>query len=318
MKILINIPATAKAKAMLAEKFAEQELIYNENPTDFELESCDVIFGQPTEEQLKICKNLKMLQSSSAGVEGYCSDGVLPVETKLCCATGAFGAEIAEVMLAMLLSLKKQLHHYRDQQNANNWEFFAHNKPIRGKNVLILGLGDIGMNFAKLMNAHNCHIVGIKKNLNRTVEYVHEVYTQNELDAEIPKADVIALCLPETAETREIMSSARIFAMKKGAVLINVGRGSAVDNTALLKAVKSGHLDGAAIDVTGIEPLPKVHELWTEANIIITPHVAGKSFSPYLVDDIAEIFAENLTALIAGKNMPTEVCKTSGYMKSRL
>lgn len=317
MNILMKGAISENFREMLAEKFPMHEFVYAEKPTAEQLEVCEVYFGLPTEAEIAQCKNLKLLQAANSGVKPYCAWSALSQETVLCSATGAFGEEIAEAMLAMLLAIKKNLHHYRDRQNAKNWEFYRMNRPINGSKVLILGLGDIGMSFAKQLSVHNCHVIGIKRNLGKLPEYVNEIYTEADLDRLIPEADVIAMCLPDTAQTQNMMSAERVMAMKKGSVIINVGRSESLDWQALLAALASGQLEGAAIDVAPEEPLPNVHELWTQENLIITPHSAGRSFSPNVFPIIIDLFCKNLSAFMGEGEYASLVDRSSGYMKSR-
>ena len=124
---------------------------------------------------------------------------------------------------------------------------------------------------------------------------------QSELDAELPQADLVALSLPGTPETLHMFDAARLARCKQGAILLNVGRGSTVDCLALADAVHSGHLFGAALDVTDPEPLPSDHPLWSEPNVIITPHISGRFSLAKTLDNIVEIFIHNLKLYAAGQ-----------------
>jgi len=315
MRVLVCQPATESMKCRFAENFPDHEFIYNENPAAEDFKTARVLFGFPDPGMIKHCEDLRFVQMASSGVEQH--NEVVPPEVPLCSTTGIFGREIAEVMLGYLLSLNKYLPQYRDRQIEGKWDPLFYNRPVSGSKVLILGLGDIGMNFARLMKAMDCHVTGLRRTRSAKPDCADEMYTLAELDRLIPEADIIAMCLPSTRETQNVMTRERIFAMKKGSVLINVGRGSAVDTMALNDALKEGHLFGAAIDVIDEEPLPKEHPIWERENLIITPHVAGRSVSPYLIEQCADVFIRNFSAFLENRPFETPVDRETGYMVSR-
>ena len=133
---------------------------------------------------------------------------------------------------------------------------------------------------------------------------------QSELDAELPQADLVALSLPGTPETLHLFGAERLALCKPGAILLNVGRGTAVDGEALAAAVHSGQLSGAGLDVTDPEPLPPEHPLWDCPNVLITPHISGLGASK---QKHAEWFAENLRAYIEGRPLPGAVNREMKY-----
>ena len=140
------------------------------------------------------------------------------------------------------------------------------------------------------------------------------VLCETELDAELPQADLVALSLPGTPETLNMFDAARLARCKQGAILLNVGRGSTVDCLALADAVHSGHLFGAALDVTDPEPLPSDHPLWSEPNVIITPHISGRFSLAKTLDNIVEIFIHNLKLYAAGQPVDNQVSRTTHYV----
>lgn len=145
-------------------------------------------------------------------------------------------------------------------------------------------------------------------------DYCLRVVPQSELDAELPQADLVALSLPGTPETLHMFDAARLARCKQGAILLNVGRGSTVDCLALADAVHSGHLFGAALDVTDPEPLPSDHPLWSEPNVIITPHISGRFSLAKTLDNIVEIFIHNLKLYAAGQPVDNQVSRTTHYV----
>ncbi|MGE4353564.1 MAG: D-2-hydroxyacid dehydrogenase [Oscillospiraceae bacterium] len=317
MNILVCQPVTEEMKSFFTAQFPNQDFAYSETPTTEQFAEAEVIFGYPEPAMMKYAKKLRFLQLASAGAEKHNSPDIVPLNVPVCCSTGIFGREIGEVLLADLLALYKHLHIYRDRQRAHNWAFYDFNRPVSGSRVLILGLGDIGMGFAGLLKPFGCTVIGVRRTAGKCPDNVNEVYTMEALDGLLPHADIVAMCLPDTPATRGIMTRERIYKIKEGAVLLNVGRGNALDTLALADAVREGHLSGAAIDVVDTEPLPPEHPIWDVQNIIVTPHTAGRSFSPYIVHHTGEIFVKNLTAFLEGKPLLTPVDRATGYMKSR-
>ena len=123
----------------------------------------------------------------------------------------------------------------------------------------------------------------------------------------------MALSLPDTPETRHLFNAGRLALCKPGAILLNVGRGTAVDGEALAAAVHSGQLSGAGLDVTDPEPLPPEHPLWAEPNVIITPHVTGGFSLPKTLDNIVDIFAHNLRRYAAGQPLDNQMDRRTQY-----
>ena len=317
MNVLVCQPVTESMKSEFTKHFRDFDFVYTETPTAEQFAQAEIIFGYPDPNMLKYANKMRFLQLASSGAEKHNSPNIVPINVPICCTTGIFGREISEVMLSYLLALNKHLHIYRDRQRAHNWEFHAFNRPVSGRQVLILGLGDIGINFAELLHPLGCRVIGVRRTAGKCPDCVSEVHTMDELDTLLPQADVVAMCLPDTPDTRGVMTRERIYAMKKGSVLLNVGRGNALDTMALADAVREGHLFGAAIDVVDTEPLPPEHPIWDVENIIITPHTAGHSFSPYIINRTGEIFIKNLCAFIEGQPLFTPVDRLTGYMKSR-
>ncbi|MCD8498931.1 MAG: NAD(P)-binding domain-containing protein [Clostridiales bacterium] len=147
---------------------------------------------------------------------------------------------------------------------------------ITGSTTLVIGLGDIGSQFARRMQALGSTVLGIRRMpAAGKPDYVSSVHGLAELDDLLPLADVVALTLPETPQTVHLINRERLARMKPGAVLLNVGRGNAIETEALCDALVAGHLGGAGLDVTDPEPLPADHRLWSLPNAMITPHVSG-------------------------------------------
>ena len=258
-----------------------------------------IILGNPPVKVLSECENLRFLQTQSAGFEQYERPGVLPAETLLLGATGAYGHTVSEHMFAMLLSLMKRLPSYRDQQNHRVWNDLGPVKTLEGSLVLCVGTGDLGSSFARLCKALGARTVGVRRNAGKPAEGIDRMYPIDKLDELLAEADVVSLMLPHSAETVHLIDRRRLLLMKRDAILVNGGRGTAIDCMALAEVMNSGHLWGACLDVTDPEPLPPDHPLWSCERAVITPHTAGGNHLSDTVDRIAEVALDHLTSFLA-------------------
>ena len=274
-----------------------------------------VILGNVDPGLLGKAPNLRWMQTSSAGVEGYIKPGALPPGTLLTNATGAYGLAISEHMLGMLLMLFKKLELYRDAQLNEAWSDQGNVRSLVGARVLILGMGDIGGCFGRLCKAMGAYVIGLRRTDAACPDYADQVHLQDKLDELLPSADVVAVTLPGTSATRNLLDKRRIGLMKAGAVVLNVGRGCIIDTEALCDALESGHLGGAGLDVTDPEPLPKGHRLWKLPTAVVTPHVSGGYHLFETHNKIAGIFAENLRRFVSGEDLINQVDFSTGYRR---
>ena len=205
-------------------------------------------------------------------------EGVLPAGAVLTNATGAYGLAVSEHMLALTFDLIRRLGQYHKNQADRQWRSMGNIISVEGSTILILGLGDIGGDYARKVKALGAYTIGVRRTCREKPEYLDEQYTMDDLDRLLPRADVVAMVVPGGPAPCHLMDERRLRLMKKGAYLINVGRGNAIDPAALKAVLKDGHLGGCGLDVTEPEPLPPEDELWAMDNVVITPHVAGNFF----------------------------------------
>lgn len=317
MTVTVLIPVEERHKKILENAAPEYRFCYRtpETVTREELDESDILIGNPPASFLHGSPRLKWLQCNSAGTEPFLQPGVLYPDTLLTNATGAYGLAISEHMLGMLLELFKKLHLYRDAQHLHQWKSLGRVRSIEGSIVLVLGMGDIGGEFARKVKALGATVIGVRRTDTRKPDYVDELYLTEELDRMLPRADVVAVALPGNGETAGMLNRKRIESMKEGAVLLNVGRGVIVDTEALCDALESGHLGGAGLDVTDPEPLPENHRLWNLPNAVITPHISGFYHLPETLERIVRISAENLEAYRSGRPLRNQVDFSTGYRK---
>lgn len=284
--------------------------------TSDELEKAEIMIGNPSMDTLKLCKNLKWLQVASSGADAYAKSGVLDRnKTILTNATGAYGHAIAEYMVAGVMSVTKKFHLYRDNQQNSVWKDMGFSKTIRGSKVLVVGLGDIGGQFAEKMSALGCEIHAIKRTMSEVPEYIKSLSTLDNLDMLLPDMDIVALCLPNSAATQNIIDTKQLALMKNDSILINVGRGNAVNTDALVYALENNIIGNAILDVTNPEPLPAEHPLWKCSNAIITPHISGGYHAQETIEGIENIILENCRRYVAGEQLINQVDFDTGYKR---
>ncbi|MCF0111808.1 MAG: hypothetical protein HUJ58_07895 [Erysipelotrichaceae bacterium] len=169
--------------------------------------------------------------------------------------------------------------------------------------------------FAKKMHALGANCYGVKRRMTNCPEYVQHIYSFNNMDEIIPQCDIVALSLPSTPETYHIFDKRRLSLMKKDALLINVGRGNAIDTDALVEQLKNGWYTGVALDVFEREPLPEDHPLWSLDNVQITPHVSGNYNMEYTLITLVNMMIDNINRFENGQPLQNQVDRTSGYTK---
>ena len=287
------------------------------NLTQADVDAADVIFGNIPPEMTDNAPNLKWLHLSSAGTDGYMH--LIDRGIVLTNSTGAYNDSIAEFMLAFTSALCIGLQGYVRHQQQGLWQRIGWAKTIMGSTVVVLGCGGIGTAYAKRMHDLGAYVIGVRRNPTAVLpQGVDEMVTMEEADAVLPRADIVAMIMPNTPETVNFMDARRIALLKEGALLVNCGRGNALDHEALYDALCSGKLGGAAMDVAYQEPLPADDKLWSAPNLLITPHVAGGwrpggDSSPHMARTVAEVFLKNLTAYVTDAPMPNAVNPKTGY-----
>lgn len=277
------------------------------------LEDADVIIGNIDPQLVSKAKHLKWLQLNSAGAGSYCKPGILPDGVALTNATGAYGLALSEHMLAQSLAMMKKLYLYHDNQHQSLWRDEGPVTSFYGATVVVVGFGDIGRNFGRRVKALGAQVIGLRRRKGEVPPEADEMGDMAHFEDYLSRADIVASCLPDTPETYRIYNKDRFMAMKKGAFFVNVGRGNNVDQEALREAVLSGHLAGAALDVTDPEPLPKDDPLWQTKGIYITPHISGGYHLQATHDYIARIAVDNLKRFLAGEKLENMVDMATGY-----
>ena len=322
MKIIVTPPFTEEQKERIRKAAGSEEPLFRlkSEITQELLSDADVILGNlDSPSQVRWAPGLKWIQLNNAGTEGYCEPGLLPEGAVLTNATGAYGLAISEHMIACLFMLRKKLNLYYEDQLRREWKREGHVGVIQGTTVLVIGLGDIGRTFARKMKALGCYTIGIRRRVSEKAvpedAAADEVHGMEDLDRLLPRADVVALSLPGNASTYHVLNRERIGLLKPNAIVLNVGRGTAIDTDALSDALYAGNVAGAALDVTDPEPLPANHPLWSAPGALITPHISGGYSLPETLAQICDIFAENLERFRKGEPLRNVVDMGTGYCR---
>ena len=259
------------------------------------------IIGNIAPAECRDYPHLKWLQTWSAGVDKYVAPGVLADGVIVTNATGAYGQTVAEHLFAMMWSLMRNIPAYARQQDERRWHDLGRALTPAGATVLVIGTGDIGSHFATLCKAVGARTVGVRRDASKPARGIDEMHGFDELDALLPEADVVALAVPAAPETTHLIDANRLHLLKSTCVLLNAGRGNAVDPTALARALAEDQLHGAGLDVTEPEPLPADNPLWSEPHCLITPHVAGGNHLEVTERRIIAIALENVRRYAAGE-----------------
>lgn len=317
MKILVLSQLKKDECTKLENSFPDFNFTFStsRDVTQTMVDECDILVGNPKKHIDLNRPSLKALLLNSAGSDYYIQDGILNKNTHLANASGSYGKAIAEHTIGMMLALNKNFKTYLDNMHKHKWQGIPGGKEIYHSTVVIVGLGDLGYELAKRLKAFDCKIIGLKRTVSSIPKDVDELYTIDKLDEILTQADFVISCLPQSKQTINLFNKERLMKMKNDAMLVNVGRGSAI-NTADLKAVlKAGHLYGVALDVIDPEPFTSDDELWDFDNVLITPHVSGGfewgSVRKYFTD----LTIRNINHVINDEPLENEVDFNTGYRK---
>ena len=262
-------------------------------------------------------RKLRWVHSSAVAVETFCLPEMFARGVIVSNSRGIQAVAIAEHVMAVLLALAKQLPYVIDTQRQARWsqnDFVGDRLPwlLKGKTLGLIGVGTIGSEIAERAGAFGTKVIAVRRRADRgSVVGVEQILPAAELPTLLEQSDVVVIAAPLTMETEKLIGAPELARMKKGAVLINVGRARIIDHVALVDALRSGHLGGASLDVFHKEPLPSDDPLWTFPNVILTPHTSG--FRQGHWNDVIDLFSENLTRFEGGEPVKFRVLPELGY-----
>jgi phosphoglycerate dehydrogenase-like enzyme len=278
----------------------------------------DVAFGaRLTAGQFAAARRLRWIHSPAAGVGNMLFAEMVAAPVEITNSRGNSSHTIAEHVIAVSLALLRDLPLAWRRQAERTWaqnEFDAgvSIRTLRDARVLVVGLGSIGGEAGRLAAAFGAHVVGIRRRAEGgPPPGIASVVTPDRLHHELPLADVVVVAAPHTPATAHLIGERELAIMKDDAVLVNVSRGKLIDEAALVRALETGRLRGAALDVFEHEPLAMDSALWSREDVLVTPHVAG--FHAAYWRDAVTMFADNLRRFAAGQPLANLVDKRAGY-----
>lgn len=310
-KVFILTPDSQSfAEKLGAHSLPDLEIFTSDTvPTHFEtVADCNILLGQPTliAQILPQAPQVQWIQSSFAGVEALC-DPSLPSHPTLTGVKEIFGRQMSEYVFLYMLALERDFLGNLTRQKASIWHDTAR-FGLEGLTLGVCGFGSIGQHIARTARHFGMKVWGFNST-GRAHPDAHRMFSQEEMATFLEPLDYLVLTLPHTPQTHHLINAERLGQMKNSAVLINVGRGSLMDEKALAQALEEKTIQGAVLDVFEEEPLPPESPLWKMPNVFITPHNAASSFP----QDIAAIFAENYQRFLKQQPLQYEVDRHKGY-----
>lgn len=259
-----------------------------------------------------VAPGLQWVQAVGAGTGQLQSAGLAEAGIRLTTAAGANAVAIAEFALARVLQHWKRFREIDDAQERHHWEPL-YGQELAGHALGLIGLGAINAAVAARAQAFDLRVMATRRSATpgATAPNVDALYPPGELHAMLAECDAVIAAVPETPETAGMMDRDAYAAMKPGAFFCNVGRGSLVDEVALIDALRRGHLRAAALDVASVEPLPADHPLWDAPHLYLSPHSAASPAA--LFANLHELFRENLSRFLRGEPLENEVDLGRGY-----
>jgi phosphoglycerate dehydrogenase-like enzyme len=327
MKVLISIQQPVKqwqipeeGVATLRERFPLITFIHattNEQRAEG-LKECDAAYTWIlSAAELAGAPQLKWVHTSAVAVETLCLPELFARGIAVSNTRGVQALPIAEHVMAVILSLAKQIPFVIENQRRSRWaqnEFMGERLPwlLHGRTLGLIGVGTIGSEIAKRAAAFGMRVIALRRRpAYGVIGHVDRVYGKDELDVFLGQCHVIVVAAPLTPETHGLLGAAQFAQLPNGAIVVNVGRAKIIETDALIEALKSGHLGGASLDVFPQEPLPAEHPLWKTPNVILTPHTSG--FRRGHWDEVVDLYAENIQRWLKGEPLKYRIEPELGY-----
>jgi phosphoglycerate dehydrogenase-like enzyme len=277
------------------------------------LAQAEIIYGyRPPQNVIARSPKLKWIQTMLAGVDHFLTADIVKSRVTVTNTSGIHASPVSEMTFCMMLMFAKQAPFCFLNKQEKKWERFI-TILLRSKTVGIVGLGSIGRELARMSKAFDMRVIATRRTAKKgdRARYVDLIIPVENLRALLSESDFVVLLLPSTSGTYKMIGEKELRAMKPTAYLINVGRGSTVDEEAMVGALEQGWIAGAGLDAYAVEPLPVDSKLWVLPNVIISPHVSGRLVNYYEV--VTELFCDNLKRYIEGKRLRNIVNKKRGY-----
>jgi phosphoglycerate dehydrogenase-like enzyme len=318
--ILVLANPTEPQLAMLEKLPPETNLAVGNSVEAFEsaARTADVIFnwslsGDLLREVFRLCHHVQWVHNRSAGLDGILFPELVASPVPLTNGSGVFSPSLGEFALASILYFAKDLRRMIRNQEAARWEQFDITEVI-GQTVGIIGYGDIGRAVATRVKPMGMRVLAVKRHgppIYSVDPLVAQIYGPDRLLEMLPLCDYVVVCAPLTAETKGMIGVEAIAHMKPNAVVINLGRGPVIDETALVAALSGNHIKGAALDVFDREPLPDGHPFYRLRNVLLSPHCADHT--PDWLERAMQFFIDQFARYKKGEPLMSVVDKHLGY-----
>ena len=315
MKILVSISTEQYFGDQIKKIDPSIELVAihpdnKDEPSWNQVQDCDVFFltyefmfaaaldDSLTDPLINLCQQMQFIQIGYAGTDSPLIQSILKTNAKVTNASGVHAIPIANYVLAQMLRWTKRIDKHIELQAEKSWEAWGGDGELTYKHILILGYGGIGQEVGRLATNFGMHVSATKRSPH-DCKYADVIKHPDKTFELLPNADFVVSCLPADHETDNIINKKSLSLMKETAMLINVGRGNAVNEDDLIEALNSNTIACAALDTTKIEPLPNDSELWTANNCFISSHDSAHSLHAIL--RLNELFCSNLINFIDQK-----------------
>jgi phosphoglycerate dehydrogenase-like enzyme len=316
--VLVISPGSDPSLRLLPEAGDGVRFVTGERVEDFDhaAPDADAVFfsgghRRVLEALLATAPRVRWVHTRWAGLEGLLSPALARHPSILTNARGVYSGALAEFVLAAILYFAKDLARMVRNQRAETWEPFEV-EEIRGKTLGIVGYGHIGATIAGLARGAGLRILALRRSATAPPDSrVDEWVPRRQLRDLMARSDYVTVALPATAETRHLVDAAALGALRRSAIFVNVGRGSTVDEPALVHAVETGAIRGAALDVFETEPLPAGHPFYRLENVLVSPHCADHTLT--WREDAVRHFLGNLARFRRGAPLESVVDKARGY-----
>ncbi|MEM7134620.1 MAG: D-2-hydroxyacid dehydrogenase [Chloroflexota bacterium] len=316
MKVLIAVTWANRMVDDLRKALPDIEFLVGETQEEIDAlaSEADVAIGSISRESFLAAKNLKWIQSSSAGVEWMGRIPEIQVsDVKVTNVRGAHATTIAEHTLGMLFFLTRGFGMLYENQKAHKWGAGPDygGRGVAGLTMGVIGLGQLGRAIAKRAEACEMTVIAVDVHEVPKPDYVSEVGLLDKMDDLLQRSDVVVVAAPITDQTKGMLGPDQLVQMKSSAYLVVISRGKIIDEPTLIQMLNDGKLAGAALDVTYTEPLPEDDPLWDAPNCFITPHCSPSSDQTH--SNVKAIIIDNLKRYMAGEELVNPVNKKLGY-----
>ncbi len=275
--------------------------------------SFNIIMGYPRPEDLIDATSLCWLQTPSAGVNQFIDPGLYAnTDVILTSASGTYGRQIGDHVIGFMIAHNHSFFNHYENMKQKKWDRYFPEKDLFSSTVAVIGFGDLGSQIARKAKALDMRVLVIRRRAEHSSHpSVDAFYPLQDMETALQEADYVVLAAAGTDDTYHMIDKARLKGMKQGSVLINVARGTLVDEEALIASLEEKHLAGAYLDVTEEEPLPAESPLWNMRQVFITAHSSGLSRNTTPI--VFALFKENLHAFLEGTGMKNIVDFNRGY-----